>query len=269
MAARTSKFPIRRPRASASTRKAFLLTVFCVAQVVFFTSDMFRVRAVEVVGNDRLSDATIRAQAAVSLQGPLFSVPLRNVEERVHTLHWVKDAAVRRYMPGRIQIRVHERTPALAVADPLRAGTFPTGWFVMSDDGMVLAPAGARGEDSLPRVLVSTPLLVGHRLSSTLVSTVRETLAAIPPEMTASVRELRADAQGQLFLSIDLLDRPIEVRLGGAERAPYKFAVLQALTGRLALEERPVSYIDLRYNDPAVGYMLVQAETATKEEKQQ
>lgn len=269
MASRTSKIPIRRPRESASTRKLFLFAVFAVAQAVFFTSALFRVQTVEVIGTRRLSDDLVRTQTAVTLQGHLFSVPLRAVEERVRGLHWVREAAARRYMPGRIQIRVQERTPALAVAFIATAQSFPRGWFVVSEDGVVLAPAGASGDERLPRVLLSAPLLVGRRLSSSLVATVTQTLAAVPPALRASMRELRSDGQGQIYLTVDLLGRPVEVRFGGAERATYKFAILQALAQRLTKEARPVSYIDLRYTDPAVGYVFGQAPMAVDTERPQ
>lgn len=269
MASRTSKVPIRRPRESASTRKLFLLAVFLVAQTVFFSSAMFRVQTVEVTGTQRLSDSTVRAQAGLSLEGHLFSVPLRTVEERVRALHWVNEVAVRRYMPGRIQIRVRERVPALAVACASQVDVFPRGWFVISEDGMVLAPAGAKGDERLPRVLLPSPLLVGRRVAGDLVSTVEQTLAAVPPALATSVHELRADEQGQLYLTIDLLGRPVEVRLGASERSAYKFQVLQALSTRLTQEGRAVTYIDLRYTDPAVGYVLGQAQAAPQTERQQ
>ena len=269
MATRSSKVPIRRPREGASTRKLFLLAVFLVAQAIFFTSAMFRVQTVEVTGAQHLSDAAVRAQASLPLEGHLFAVPLRAIEERVRSLHWVSEAAVRRYMPGRIQIRVRERVPALAVAYGSDVQEFPTGWFIVSDDGMVLAPAGARGDERLPRVLVPSPLLVGRRLTADLVSTVTQTLAAVPAPLGSSLRELRADEQGQLYLTFDMLEHPVEVRLGTSERSTYKFQILQALSTRLVHEGRAVAYIDLRYNDPAVGYVLGQAQATPATERQQ
>lgn len=256
MAARKSKIPLRRSRDMAITRKLFLLAIFAVAQAVFFTSSMFRVQTVEVVGNVHLRDDVIRTQAAVPLDAPLFTVGLKTVANRVQSLHWVREAAVRRYMPGRIQIRVTERTPVLAIANDREADLFPKGWYTVSDDGMVLAPATARGDEKLPRVRVHNRLVVGKPVPATQIATVREILAAIPPHLRKSVEDLHCDAEGGLALTMKLMGDPIEVRLGGSDRSAYKFEVLQALTARLQEEGKPVTYIDLRYPDPAVGHAV-------------
>lgn len=115
MASNTTRVPDRRLRQVAVTRKMFVLGVFLVAQVVFLTSAIFRVQAVEVVGNVRLSDALIRSQADIGLQDSLLTVPLKAVARSVECLHWVHHATVYRLLPGRICIRVEERKPALLV----------------------------------------------------------------------------------------------------------------------------------------------------------
>lgn len=255
MAFRKSKLPFR-PRQIAFTRKAFLCVLFITAQVVFFSSTLFRIQTIEVVGNTHVQDDVVRAQAGVKLHDHLMSVPLRVVEERVRGLHWVSEVAVRRYLPGRIVIRVQERTPVLAIGRASDVGAFPHRWFVVSDDGMVLSPAGAIGDDKLPRVFVQGPLLVGRKLHAGMVAAVRDVLASLPAPVAAQVSQVRADEDGQMFLTIALLGRPVEVRLGGADQATYKFEVLQALAARLRTEGRPVAYIDLRYTDPAVGHVV-------------
>jgi cell division septal protein FtsQ len=269
MAARDSKVPIRRPKEIASTRKTFLLAIFVIAQCIFLNSAMFRVQTIEVTGNSRLHDDVIKAQAALPLQGHLFCVPLHALEDRVRNLHWVEGVAVRRYMPGRIQIRVKERTAVLAVGRVGEARAFPHHWFVVSEDGVILAPAGAPGDEKLPRVLTGAAPMVGRKMPSGVVARVRQTLAAIPRSLAGSVKDLEADEEGQLSLTLTLLGRPVEVRLGGSERAEYKFEVLQALAARLQEEGKPVTYIDLRFTDPAVGHLVSVARTGPPSEPQQ
>jgi cell division septal protein FtsQ len=242
----------RRTRDAAPSRRVFLLLVFGIAQAIFFTSPLFRLGLVEVTGNARLSDGVIQAEAALPSGAHLLGLPLEQAAERVRRLHWIKDAAVRRYVPGRALIRVQERVPVLAVARDEE----PTRWFVVSDDGTVLAPAGRPGENMLPRVRVrASELVVGGKLDAALVSTVRKCREALPPAVASKLRDIRADESGQLDLYVDVAGHVVEVRLGGAERTRWKLQVLQALLERLQREGKPVAYIDLRYHDPAVGHL--------------
>lgn len=251
---RKTKLRIRWPRKVSFTRRLFLLAIFVVAQLIFFTSSTFRVQAIEVTGNSHVRDGIIRAQASVPLDANLFSVPLRAVEGRVKALHWVRDVAVRRYVPGRIQIRIRERTPVLAVADDRLEGDFPAHWFVVSDDGVILSRARLRGDEKLPRVYVRGPLVVGRKLHADIVAAVRKLLGALPASVASMMLGLRADNEGQLYLTIGLLERPVEVRLGVLDRPALEFQVLQALVEQLRAEGRPVTYIDLRFTNPAVGH---------------
>lgn len=255
LAFRKSKLAFR-SRDIALTRKLFLIAIFLTAQFIFFTSAPFRVQAIEITGNNHLRDDAVLAQAGLRLHEPIFSVPLRAVEARVRALHWVDDVAVRRFVPGRIQIRIRERVPVLAVANDSQAGPFPRNWFLVSSDGVILCAADANGDKGLPRILLRQPLSVGHKVRARLVSNIRDVLAALPPSLAHHVSRLRADAEGQVYLNIGLLGRSVEVRLGGADRSTYKFEVLQALAERLRTEGKPVAYIDLRYNDPAVGRVV-------------
>lgn len=252
MATRERKVPLRRPQLAPS-RCVFLLVLVGIAQAIFATSLVFRLQDVSVTGNVRLRDDVIKAEAKLPMRAHLFMLDLKGAEERVRRLHWVKDAAVRRYVPGQVVIRVTERKPTVAVGTG--SVTYPSGWFVVSDDGMVLAAAGGKGDDRLPRVTVERQLTVGRRLDPRLVAAVLKLRANMPGDLAADVLEVRAAANGQLDLRVRIAGRPVEVRMGGSEKTRYKFQVLQALMDRLRQEGKPVAYIDLRYSDPAVGHL--------------
>jgi cell division septal protein FtsQ len=236
-------------------RQIFWLLLFGLAQRIFFMSPMWRLETVSVTGNSRLASAAILQEAGLQPGCHLFELPLHEAEQRITQLHWIQNVAVRRSFPSGAVIRVQEKTPVLAVArDTASVPAFPKKWFVVSNEGQVLAAAGASGDDKLPRVLVRHPLAVGTILHPRLVSTVLACLRQIPPETTRGMSLMRADGEGDLAIVVKVDGKPVEVKLGDADHTRYKLAVLKALLGRLQVENKPIAYIDLRYGDPAVGY---------------
>jgi len=224
-----------------------------VAQAVFFTSAMFRLQAVEVRGNARVSDDVVKSEARLPLQQHLLGLDVNEAAARVKKIHWVQGVSVRRVLPGGTVIRVQERVPVLAVGTP--GAVFPQGWLVVSEDGMVLAPARPRGDEKLPRLIVQAPVAVGAPMNKRLVSSVLRLRANLPQDLAAQVTEIRADASSGLDLVMSLGGRPVEVRMGDSVQTRYKFRVLGALVEKLRAERRPIAYIDLRYHDPAVGHL--------------
>lgn len=232
--------------------------MFAVAQAIFLNSAVFRLQSVMVVGNVHLKEDVVTAEAQLPMGAHLAAIRTHPVADRVRGLHWVKDAVVRRRLPGRVVIRIQERVPALAALQDDGDGdadAFPRHWFLVSEDGMVLAPAGKRGNERLPRVTLTSPLHVGSRIDARLVAAVLKFHANLPTALADQVTEMRADERGQLDLLLNLGNRPVQVRMGGPDKTRYKFQVLQVLVERLQQEGKPIAYIDLRYNDPAVGHV--------------
>ena len=260
---RTATF--RRSRAGSTARPVFLIVLVAIAQSVFFTSAIFRLHTIDVTGTYRLQRSEVLSAAHLSPDALLYRIPLPQVEQRVKKLHWVQEVAVRRSLPGRVSIRVSERNPVLAVRSLDEPSPFPAGWFVASADGMILAPAEASSHQQLPRCCVPGELAVGTLLQPSLIDNILRVRKALPPELEARVLELRADPDDQLELVYQLMGRPTVVRLGSADHIARKFTVLGAMLDRLALDHRPVTYIDLRYNEPAAGRpALVSAKGAKK-----
>ena len=102
--------------------KSFLVTValvvVSVAGVVTYTvvhylrtSPRFAIRSVVVQGLNRLEDSHVYRQARLPDDANIFSIDLNALRERVEQLKWVRFATVQRVLPGRISIKVVERTP--------------------------------------------------------------------------------------------------------------------------------------------------------------
>ena len=113
----------------------------------FATTDELAVREIVVLGTAATTPASVRAALHGYFGRNLLELELEEVAAAATTDRWVKQASVKRILPGTLRVTVAERTPgALA----LLGGSV----FVVDDGGVVMGPAG-------PELPYDLPLLVG------------------------------------------------------------------------------------------------------------
>lgn len=79
------------------------------------TSPFFSTRQVDVVGNVRLSREMVLDLAGVHVGDNSLSVSIAKVERSLLGTPWVEDVSVKRLLPDRFMIKVHERMPSFWV----------------------------------------------------------------------------------------------------------------------------------------------------------
>jgi len=102
---------------------ALLLGVVAATVWLVFFSSVLAVSGVQVEGTGVLSPAAVRRAAAVPTGGPLATVDLGSVTERVERLPAVRSVDVSRSWPDRVRVDVTERTAVAVVAAPEHDGT--------------------------------------------------------------------------------------------------------------------------------------------------
>lgn len=113
----------------------------------FATSDELAVREIVVFGTARTTPDAVRAELQPYLGRNLVELALDEVAKTATRDPWVKEASVKRILPGTLHVAVTERTPgALALVSGLV--------YVVDDGGFMMGPAG-------PDLPYDLPLLVG------------------------------------------------------------------------------------------------------------
>jgi cell division septal protein FtsQ len=113
----------------------------------FATSDELAVREIVVDGTAATTPEAVRAVLRGYLGRNVAEVALEEVAASATENPWVKEATVKRVLPGTLRVTVVERTPgALALVKGLV--------YVVDDGGFVMGPAG-------PELAYDLPLLVG------------------------------------------------------------------------------------------------------------
>ena len=108
-----SKAVLRILTAAALTAAVVLLGIAAYRHAT--SADYFRLKAVDVSGNDRLSDEDILATAGLSLGANIFSVDVSTVRGMLLDNPWIEQAEAVRRLPGELTIRVVERKPRALV----------------------------------------------------------------------------------------------------------------------------------------------------------
>jgi len=184
--------------------------------LVYFSS-WLSVQGVQIEGTEKLSDAHIRAAAAVPEGEALATVDLDRIRTRVEALAGVRSADVTRQWPDQVLIRVDERE-AVAIVE---IGGRLQG---MDEDGVVFedytkAPAG------LPRVQTGADTGSEALREGALV------IAAMPSDLAAQVDHVEVDTVDEI--SLVLRDGRLVV-WGSSDESDLKATVLASLLSQPA-----------------------------------
>ncbi len=182
-----------------------------------------------------LKPQQIAAAAAIAPGARLFDVRLDAVRAQVEALPWVAHARVSRVWPGRIAVRVWERSPYALWGDK----------GLVDEEGVAFTPPPQELPQGLPQL--SGP--VGREAQ---VMQGYQALAEALAGSAFAPDGLRLDARGSWTLHSA---NGIELRLGEDDPRGKTALLRGAVTRTLAERLDQVAYVDLRYsNGFAVGW---------------
>lgn len=204
------------------------------------TTAEFGVNKIDVRGVERASAEAIDARLGSYVGRNLLDLDLEHIEAEVQSDPWVRRAAVRRVLPGTLQVRVEERSPA-AVA--IIAGR-P---HLIDSTGYVIGPALDGKDDRLP-VLSGLEKLDDASLRAALIRGVRvlERLQRTSGEFAARVSQLDLSRKDRVGLRTSDGGPTILLDPDRVDQNIHPFLELRdAIRHRVGT----ASYIDLRWRD--------------------
>lgn len=71
----------------------------------------FNVSKIEFDGNEHVPDVLLLKTANLKYQTNVFSIPIDEVKKKLEKISWIKSVSVQRKLPGKIYVRIVERTP--------------------------------------------------------------------------------------------------------------------------------------------------------------
>lgn len=232
--------------ASWRSRHCFLLALFAIAQMLFFSSKLFKVHDIKVMGNTTVPSQKVIESTGLHTGAWLWSSSPTAVATRVGQLDNVDRVKVHYVLPGQVQITVTERQPAFQVASN---SPHPT-WFSVDSTGMVLRQERSAG-NQVPRIKLDQTLQVGQRLHPALMETCARVCAEVDRQYPWSVWYYTVDGRGNLSFRTFSREYPVDVQLGDTEGLERKLNILRALNATVMQQQR-IASVDLRYAVPTV-----------------
>jgi cell division protein FtsQ len=203
-----------------------------------------QVSRISVRGNDRLSVGEVLALVDGLRGRNILTVALDEWRARLLASPWVEDAALRRMLPGRIEIQIHERRP-------MGIGRINGALYLVDANGIVIDEYGPNyAEFDLP-IIDGLASRLPQRTSAT--DETRARLAARLMEALAARPDL-----AQLVSQIDVTDAHDAVVLMKDDTALVRLGeddFLQRIQSYLdlapALRERVagIDYVDMRFDE--------------------
>ncbi|MCR5814349.1 MAG: FtsQ-type POTRA domain-containing protein [Desulfovibrio sp.] len=114
---------------------------------VAVTSDFFTTRVIEVSGNVRLPRDVVLDYAGIHEGENSLAVNIASVEQNLRRTPWVESVSVKRLLPDKFAIRIHERMPSFWVH---KDGVL----YYATEEGEIIAPVESSNFLSLPALSV-------------------------------------------------------------------------------------------------------------------
>ena len=210
---------------------------FVLAKILIFgmTWTNFDVRDVRILAADPDVRAAAERMAAAMPWGNIFVLDADAVRRRFEARSWIREARVRKILPGAVEVEIEPRVPVaiLAKIPPV----------LVDADGVEIGPANPGAEAVLPlfedgdRFLRGAKGKVGFGWSC---------LRELSAEDRADVESL--DLSGPENIVLKLRSDPARIKLGGSGFAS-KVGLYRERRLRWERELGPIESLDLRFRD--------------------
>lgn len=231
--------------------KVLLTGMLIIALLALFgliQSPLFNLRQIEVAGNKEVSRQDILALANIGLGTNIFQISPSSVAKSVAMQPLIKSVDVTRQWPDTLVIKVAERQPVAMI--PVQNG------FVKVDEqGVFLERTDVWPKQPLPiisGIKIAGNLNLGQTIDNQGLLETLQILTGLPGELYPMIGELyAADSNNLVMYTRDGL----EIRLGEADKAKEKFAILrQFLLDKDYKNYRMGYYVDLSSGQPVLGH---------------
>lgn len=181
------------------------------------------VETITIEGRQKTPERAIRAALGIREGDAILAVPLAEARARIEAINWVQSATVERRLPGRIVVRITERSPFAVWQNEGRFVLIDRKGDVVSDSNVaafagqlpvVVGPGAPAAAEAIIEALAAHPVLVPRVVAFVRVGERRWNLRMTngADVMLPEGREVQGLARlAELHASHALLDRPLAV----------------------------------------------------------
>lgn len=236
----------RRGKKTSKFNKAFLITIFFLAQIIFLSSPLFKLNSIEVVGAQILTPQQIIQTCQIPLGKNIFLISIKSLKNKIKNLSQIRDVRLSFKAPGRLIIRIFEKHPQAMV----RSAKSPEKWYYVSQDGAVLEASNKCNDNMMKIILEDEEISEKSNLS--FIKTAQKASKILPKEIKDKLDCYYINSRGEVTLGEKYSNGFVKIKLGFLENMDYKLALLTEIMKTLEEKNIKPVYIDLCFSKPVV-----------------
>lgn len=237
----------RKKRKVSKFQKAFLITIFCIAQIIFLSSPLFKLQSVEVIGSQSLTPQQIIQLAQIPIGKSVFLLKIKSLKSKIKNLAHIKDVHFSFKAPGRLTILVLERQPKAMI----KSAKSPKKWYYVSHDGSILKETSQPAKE-IVKIILEDETISGQTINPKFIKIAQKASKILPQELRNNLECYYINSKGEVTLGEKYLDGFIKIRIGHLENMEYKLNLLSYILRTIKEKNIKPVYIDLRFSEPVV-----------------
>ncbi len=228
-------------------KRLIFIIVTSVFVVLFFVANKWRfdlnLERIEVSGNRLIPAENIIKQTGVKVNSGLYDFDLKQIENNVKKISYVKEVVVQRELPSALSIKVIEREPIAIIS----AGSL---YYVDAEKQVM--------KYNFHKEILDLPVITGLKLDSSELNPVLDTLVNLLVKMKNDfsnlynqISEISVKSKEHIVLYSNTNCVPIYLGYGDIF---HKLENLNSFWKSYAIFEnlKSIEFIDIRYNDQVV-----------------
>jgi cell division protein FtsQ len=245
-----SRRDIKRSIGWYATWTVLSVIIISIAVCFILSLPIWRIRYVQVVGNNYLPEAKIVNTAMIPQGENIFLIDLDEIKNRFSKVIQIKNIKIKRKLPHTIVINVDERAPfAIAIIGGETS--------LVDEDGFIIARQNLTSsmykvnitKYPVIRGINKKSLESGNRLNQSDRTFVRSALALLSKFVDLGTIQIEAGNKEDIIIYIEDI---MKVKIGDPSDIERKIKIVKVLLGSVKGKWTKVAYMDVRIPDSPV-----------------
>ncbi|MBF8982239.1 FtsQ-type POTRA domain-containing protein [Lutibacter sp. B2] len=219
---------------------AIMILTSIVAFIVFFKTDIFTVKFVEVYGNHKLKKSDIIEESGITIKNHILKEKIENIKKNLRSNPYIKDVVVKRKMPNKIIIQIDERIEEAAIS-------FIDTYLIIDNEGTVLRSSLDSEMFKIISGVEFQQCIEGEKLNTKNGEEFNKALEIIKGmnSIGISIKEVNVSEKNNIIIKLtdDLI-----CKIGPSENLDYRLIFVKNMLKDLEQREITRGIIDMSHN---------------------
>lgn len=242
-----------REQKKKKVRKQQYLKIFIILAIIVVIAftlkrltvlDIFTVKNISIAGISRLTEEEILELAKISPKASIFNVNPKEIEDRVASSPWIKEAKLVKSFPNSVKVQIEEEQPVLAVKNK-------DGYWLVSDDAIALEQP-EKLPNKFPLIAFKKSDFIvelGYKIENKKVLSLVRIYTSMEPDVKKRIKTGSVSGDDLYFID----EKDIQIVYGDTTDLEEKNLLISQLLKDIDKKKTDVYYIDIRVpSKPAI-----------------